>query len=282
MSKPPIELWDYVLERHKIWHRRTIQGLDPPWTDDPILQQYHFCNVRRRLDRGTVWYLNQIQDSDWGELVWRTILYRLINSVEWWERAGGVPRWKHWKAWASRDRIIQQMVAAGPIHSPAYITLPTPTNMKTRHERLWYILARPNWVEVIEKIHMAESLEKFWKGLQELYGVGPFVALQVFRDLIDQEALNFSEDDFTYIGPGAATAIELASGLTRYKEQYAWLIDLWENQPDMGILQLSLNDVEHNLCEWRKYIHWQKGHGKKRQFSPKMTEVSTAGKSTPV
>jgi len=81
------EFYSFMYERHMIWHRRFVKRLPPPWTKDPLLRDYKFTNVYRELDYGTLWYLShvypapEVQRRPRLELVWRTLIYRLVNRV---------------------------------------------------------------------------------------------------------------------------------------------------------------------------------------------------------
>lgn len=46
----------WIREREAIRTKR-VAGAEPPWTDDPILRTYRFCNVRRMDDAVSVWLL---------------------------------------------------------------------------------------------------------------------------------------------------------------------------------------------------------------------------------
>src|SRR2546423_1636561 len=48
------ELIDWISERTAI-HTKKEAGHPPPWTDDPVLREWSFCNVRREDDRVTRW-----------------------------------------------------------------------------------------------------------------------------------------------------------------------------------------------------------------------------------
>jgi hypothetical protein len=48
------ELFVFTRERHFIYLRRRA-GKPKPWTTNPILQQWRFCNVYRELDTVTQW-----------------------------------------------------------------------------------------------------------------------------------------------------------------------------------------------------------------------------------
>src|SRR5690348_3648568 len=88
--KPNLDaFYRFMYERHMIWHRRFKLGLPPPWTKDPILRDLKFTNVYRELDRGTLWYLNNVAETYKDELLdllWLTVMYRLLNKVETFEK----------------------------------------------------------------------------------------------------------------------------------------------------------------------------------------------------
>jgi hypothetical protein len=44
----------WIAEREAIRIRRE-SGAPQPWTNDPIMQAWSFCNVRREHDRTTIW-----------------------------------------------------------------------------------------------------------------------------------------------------------------------------------------------------------------------------------
>ena len=50
----------FVAERELVRHRKE-SGTPGPWTDDPVLQQYRFTNVRRRDDRMTKWFIEHLR-----------------------------------------------------------------------------------------------------------------------------------------------------------------------------------------------------------------------------
>src|SRR3989344_6572725 len=48
-----INIVTFATTRQRIWESRQF-GQTPPYTSDPILQQYRFCNIYRELDRQTI------------------------------------------------------------------------------------------------------------------------------------------------------------------------------------------------------------------------------------
>lgn len=72
----------FARERHSIYLRRKA-GQPPPWTEDPILQQYRFTNVYRELDATTVWFREHVRDPlrDKPEVLLATVVFRLFNRI---------------------------------------------------------------------------------------------------------------------------------------------------------------------------------------------------------
>src|SRR3990167_5591431 len=95
------DFWAFVRERETIRERRAA-GTPPPWTDDPVLREYRFCNVRRADDAGTRFYVEHVARGARVEddLLFRTILYRLVNNVTWHQRLGA----RYWTLTAWRGR----------------------------------------------------------------------------------------------------------------------------------------------------------------------------------
>ena len=54
------DFFAYARKRHEIYLKRKA-GEPPPWTDDPILQQYRFTNVFRELDKTTLWFKKYVR-----------------------------------------------------------------------------------------------------------------------------------------------------------------------------------------------------------------------------
>ena len=52
----------WLHERETIRIRKEERGDPPPWTDDPILQEFKFCQVFREHDRTTRWFRTHIRD----------------------------------------------------------------------------------------------------------------------------------------------------------------------------------------------------------------------------
>ena len=120
--------WHFASERQQIFERRRE---DPcgPWTDDPILQRYKFCNTFRASDRISQYLISQvIYTPDAAGLApedvfLRIVLFRLFSKERTWEAleqaTGGVCR-------ATLDperlsRVLDRLRVEGPIYTAAFI-----------------------------------------------------------------------------------------------------------------------------------------------------------------
>lgn len=279
--------WDFVASRHRIWVKRQ-EGQPPPWTDDPILQEFHFCNVYRELDAGTQWYLEHVVPKpdasfDFVDALWRTITYRLVNNSEIFEQLGGVAGYRGW-----RDMIREMHVRDIKLYSRAYQTLPRPAGSISRARRLEFILNRldANIKQLALDIYQAETLEEVSQHLKAQYGVGPFVTMQVYRDLILAGVLPFPDEDWVEVGPGAAWLLIRMYGVGDTSgrflganspgKQKVWrekIEELRSSQRDpllergfchLNSQVLTACDIEHCLCEAGKYHKirmWLEGEG---------------------
>jgi len=79
MHHQPLVAW--ISEREAIRVRREA-GQPKPWTDDPILQEGRFCNIRRENDRVTCWIAQNWREphADDPELWFAMAVARLVNA----------------------------------------------------------------------------------------------------------------------------------------------------------------------------------------------------------
>ena len=80
--------WYFANERQNIFIKK-LNGDTPPWTNDPILKTYKFCNSYRVNDRVSQYLLKNViyngktyKDED---MLFRIILFKLFNKESTWE-----------------------------------------------------------------------------------------------------------------------------------------------------------------------------------------------------
>lgn len=272
--------WDFVVERHRIWWKKTNLQQPYPWTDDEILKTYHFCNIFRDLDRGTDWYRANVVGSEhsFSEAVWATIVYRLVNNSRTFEECGlrcfQRESWR-WMIQEIRDRKIL-------LNSPAYLTFPWPHKFKgegSRTDRFEYILGRLEleFDGVVHDLQEAKTLQDVGERLRDIYGVGPFLSLQIYRDLILTGHLDFNENDWVEIGIGAKnTLLHLFGPQARFdKRRHTLIYELaaasGKELTNRGYFEFETRkpnacDIEHCLCEYGKHAKLAAGEGRKRYY----------------
>lgn len=75
--------WEFVHERQEIYRRRFIEKQKSPWMSDKHLQERHFCNVYRNLDRVTKFYIDTyVGEGDPEEAFLTTLIFRIVNNPE--------------------------------------------------------------------------------------------------------------------------------------------------------------------------------------------------------
>jgi len=74
----------YIFERHKIYKKKELEKLPQnEWTEDEVFKKYRFTNVRREIDRESVWLINNISENnslDMDSKILNTILFRTFNK----------------------------------------------------------------------------------------------------------------------------------------------------------------------------------------------------------
>lgn len=270
--------WDFVVERHKIWYRRFIEQQPPPWTEDPILKDFFFCNIFRRLDKGTQWYLKYVAiTNDFPDILWKTISYRLINMPEAFIAANGDPIVADRNGW--RQQIDRMKQIGFRLHSKAYLTLPRPHHLHTRVERFEYVLGEleMGFDGLVQVIYEANTLEEVSHHLKQQYGIGNFLSLQIYRDLILAGQIPFTDDDWIEIGPGAKQGLLMlfgpqARGEKAQRGLIYWLAQSQEKPLaergfwDFEGMKISAGDIEQCICEYNKHCKLSAGQGKRRYY----------------
>lgn len=275
------DFWDFVVERHWIWWKKIV-GKEPwPWTDDPILREFFFCNIFRDLDTGTIWYLEHVVDGSGKSLesaVWATIIYRLVNNVQIFEELG--PAAFDRRRWRGMIKMIRAKDIL--LNSNAYLTLPWPHKFKgrgSRTDRFEYILGKLEleFDGIVHDLQEAKTLQEVGERLKTIYGIGSFLSLQIYRDLILAGFLPFDTNSWVEVGPGALNTLlclfgkEARSAKRRSEMIYrlkavAPLQLTKRGWNDFETRVLTACDIENCLCEYGKYAKLVAGIGRKRYY----------------
>lgn len=206
--------WRFAAERQAVYLRR-LEGLDGPWTDDPVIRAHRFTNAYRASDRVSQFLIAEVQHAEHrsqapAEVFFRTILFKIFNRIDTWlllERKLGSISWQATPLSAIAEVLDAAFGAGRPIYSAAYI-MPSPQLGSTRkHANHLLLIARMMEDGMPGRVASARSLEEVFALLLAYPGLGRFLAFQFAIDLNYSSLLGFDEQDFVIAGPGAIDGI---------------------------------------------------------------------------
>lgn len=262
--------WAFAAERHRIFEARSA-GRPGPWTEDPILTEYRFCNAFRASDRVTqdlirVAYESKEFSAD--DIFVRVVLHRLFSKPETWAlldaSAGGLDASTFDPE--ALGLVLDEAFAAGTtLYTGAFILCADAAfGFRRKHRNHLALVAAMLEDGAARRIEAATSLETIYGELLGWPLLGPFMAYQLTIDLNYTPLSDADEDEFTVPGPGAMRGLrkvfEDLGGLTP-AEAIHWLVDYQEHvERDLGIApptlfgrRLHAIDCQNLLCEVDKY-----------------------------
>jgi hypothetical protein len=258
----------WINEREELRHRKDA-GLPRPWTTDPILQTFKFCNVRREDDRVTQWFAkNWRNEQYWDEpnFIPAIMLARTINWPMTLDKIG-FPR--VWDPEAIKKAMDDLQGRGNKIYTGAYMITAGPTGVKKND---WVIGNAQSYFNKPPKMY--DTLEKTWDQIiaARYPCVGPFIAGQVIADLKQTKHLKGATDWWTWaaLGPGSMRGLNRLHGRPVHNSitQRQGLKEMQEARSVLGLQWLCLQDVQNCLCEFDKYIRVLNGEGKPRSGYP--------------
>lgn len=270
------DLVAFIQARHNIHLSRWLEDHPKPWTKDPILQKYRFCNVYRELDAVTVWV-----DRHWRhpyrkeeDLWFAMVVARLFNNPATLSSIGFPLPF----APAHIKKIALSMKNDDKrVFNPAYIVSTNGISMDKVDYVLKHIL-EPLW-ECRKRLRpqIMEALADYAGRLIKFKGLGSFMVGQIIADLKYVEPLSKAVDWNTWAmsGPGSRRGLNRVCGnpvLGRWKET-EWHRILLTLQAQVNPLleklempPLHAQDLQNCLCEFDKYERVRLGEGYPKQL----------------
>lgn len=293
--RDPQPLWDWMNERHSIYLKRQA-GAPRPWTTDPVMQQFSFCNVFRELDRVTIWVRENIREpfADHPHLWFMLAVARTINWPPTLQRIIDAGLWPTGKVWKELEvaQLLGDMGAAGEkVYTGAYMIRAesdpnNPWYKRTKHEYITGCVLGNLW-EARQAFNdsFLLTLQDTHRWFLPFHGWGPFMAYEVVTDMRWTRYLQNAPDIYTWAnaGPGALrglnriegkplTAPRSAQDATRMMRDLLDLANDDSNPPLDAPLYfwsgeyrpLEMRDIEHSLCEMDKWLRAKSGEGRPR------------------
>lgn len=279
-TAPVRALFAFISEREMIWHRRFLNKTPKPWTKDPILQSYRFCNTRRERDATTIWIAKNWRDPNQDEkyLWFAMLIARLLNNPATLEEIGFPSMGNHY-GWKPKEFIakLDARAARGErLFGPAYmISTHGASGSKTKY--ITYTILANVWEKRKElKLTNNNPLADLHTWLSSFHGLGSFMAAQVVADVKYAYPWNQALDwhHFVASGPGSRRGLNRVLGRdvdNPWKEDdwVAHLGSLWDELFPLfakaGVPVLHYQDLQNCLCEFDKYERVRLGQGRPKQ-----------------
>lgn len=285
LTDPVERLSAFIREREKVrWHKENDLPVDNSgtgvkfWTDDPILREYRFCNVRREDDRVTVWIRKnwRVPHYDDPDLWFAMVVARFVNWPPTLNHIGyPVP-------WCGRE-FLEGMAAinykGNKLYTGAYMVRAGEVKGEPKYVYQEREVFTPLW-KARERLRPSkgDTLNSYHMLLGQFHGLGSFMAAQVVADLKYTEPLKSASDWRTFAASGPGSRRGLNRVLGRWVGS-PWAEDDWRTElsrlhvklGDMGALletpddtPIHAQDLQNCLCEFDKYERVRLGEGKPR------------------
>lgn len=224
MKRPPTPrpriydlYWYFASERERVFEKR-LAGEPGPWTDDPILQEYKFCNVFRAADRVSQYMIRDVcyhdeQCSDEDRL-FQITTFRTFSKPETWDNIraflGRQPTLDDLASGRFTKAIERANQLQGSIYTGAFILCANNAYGQNKKYLNHVELFRHMFLadELGKKLSAAQSLKEIFELLRRYPLMGNFMSYQTAIDLNYSALINFDENDFTVAGPGALRGMQ--------------------------------------------------------------------------
>ncbi len=263
--------WKFATLRQEVFYNRLL-GRERPWTNDPIINEYKFCNVYRASDRVSQYAIRDVIYSgsqNEEEVIFRILLFKIFNKIETWEylvEELGEIKLSNFKIEKYGDLLEKRISKKIPIYSNAYISCATKAYGFHRKHMNHLMLIHKMMFEdkITNSIAKAKIFSDVFKILRQYPLIGDFMAYQLMTDINYSEVINFNENDFTIVGPGSMRGINKCfenRGGKSYEYIIKWMVDNQEKEFEkLGLnfktlwgRNLHCIDCQGLFCEVDKY-----------------------------
>jgi hypothetical protein len=266
--------WRFTALRQEVFFNK-INNMPPPWTSDPIINTYKFCNAYRASDRVSQYLIKNIiyddnRSKNEEEVLLRILLFKIFNKIETWEylenKIGDFICLSNFNFNVYSNLLQDAMETGYVIYTSAYMSCASKEFGYDKKHQNHLALIEQMVVKdhVVSRIVRAKSLEEVFHTIQEYPLLGKFMAYQLATDINYSEIINFDENSFTIAGPGAERGINKCFLDTDGKSNADIIHWMTENQ-EQEFQRLGLNfqslwgrplqaiDCQNLFCETDKY-----------------------------
>lgn len=265
--------WKFAYERQRIFELRTL-GRPGPWTDDPILRDYKFCNVYRAADRVSQYLIRAIcydaRPTAPADRLFQIVTFRIFSSIETWEqlqtKLGHQPTLDNLADGSLEAALTSIKAEVGKLYTGAFILCATDAYGRgIKHLNHIELLKDMFLVhDLARDILEAPSLRSLYELIHQFPMMGDFMSYQIAIDLNYSDLVNFSENDFTKAGPGALRGIAkmfIDTGGLSPEQIIMWMVEHQDEEfrrygyDFHGLFGRPLHaiDIQNLFCETDKY-----------------------------
>ena len=290
--------WYFANERQNIFIKK-LNGDTPPWTNDPILKTYKFCNSYRVNDRVSQYLLKNViyngktyNDED---MLFRILIFKLFNKESTWELL--LEEFKDITLSTFDMKEYSNVLTNAinnniKIYNDAYISCATKAfGYDRKHDNHLALLNKMFIIDKVQdKILKCTNMEQAFKIIKSYPLIGNFMAYQLITDINYSDIVDWKEDEFTVAGPGSLRGIKkcfIDKGNLSNEDIIRYMYNHQEEEfkrlnldfKTIGNRKLQLIDIQNIFCELDKYCREKVPSLKsnrtkiKKKYTPKQTKI---------
>ena len=287
---------DYQKERANIYYKKEILQHKAPFTENKVLHNYRFTNVKRELDKGSRVLIDSVcsRDITLQNKLLNIILYRVFISN--YQKIPIFSNKEHLDFENNSKEYLDYLnnVEYKSLKDP-YFTSASKTNAKKHIQKHYPHLVDSSYL-VKFYLFVKDNKEKYFEAFLKLDendkhtlefvnlnlpSLGIFFKYQVFVDLTYCKEYTRTENDIIISGPGCSLGIsylaEDVGGLTD-EEFCVWFREFLRNEDDFNPQEFlhfldtekqtwDLMPIENSFCEFSKYIRLLENKGGQRKYT---------------
>lgn len=267
------EIVKFVNERILIYEKK-VNDRAKPYTTDPILANYRFCNIYRELDRQTIYYHKLLRPYEDNYELWllNMLFCRSVARTETIDLIGLLSFDKQNNKKVFKNLVSMQTPKYGNAYIfPISIIQKSPWNNRERFFCEYYPQLINQVAEIIKNSHSSPVFDLVEK-IVKVFGFNlRFIWTEVLIDIAYQYPDKINLYEKFPIGPGS---IPTMKSLNKKADPLLTNLQLAQsNHPNIKLLEynglplyLSAENWEGIGCEFRKYTNLLNGKGRKRIY----------------
>tara|TARA_R100001369_G_scaffold92046_2_gene135258 strand:+ start:342 stop:1199 length:858 start_codon:yes stop_codon:yes gene_type:complete len=278
------EFYNFMIKREKLRLIKSQKG-PWPWSNDDILNNFKFTNVKRSMDRTTKWFwderLDKNKEADPSVILFNCALFRYFGTIEFSRAVGWINEWDESMSQSIKETAKNRLANKERVFTGAYVITNQGIKAPKQNVVVDYFLT-PFWEKAPEICNVAENTRtwehtaKMMMGLKGFGGSG-FMTKEILQDALHTKVFPTCTDTNTWcpVGPGAKRGLNRVLGFhkdAKLNNGLEVMIRLFDERcvfwPEDWVT-LELHDIQFQLCEFDKYERVKHGEGRPRSLYKK-------------